>query len=230
MFRISDAFKNAYPDAHAGILALRHVSNPSRHTELEKKKKALEDRLRSLFSSQGRVFLENHPALRAYGAYYRLFKKTYHIRLQVESILFKGKSLPSVAALVEAMFMAELNNMLLTAGHDLDMLRFPITLTVSKGDERCILLRGEEQLMKTGDMIMTDQEGVISSVVYGPDQRTQIRPDTKNVLFAVYAPSGIGEKEILRHLNDIRQNVMTVSPLAKVEMLHVFGDNDEMSG
>jgi hypothetical protein len=44
-----------------------------------------------------------------------------------------------VAALVEAMFIAEVKNMLLTAGHDLDAVQLPITLDVSKGDGRYIL-------------------------------------------------------------------------------------------
>ena len=72
-----------------------------------------------------RPALLSHPVLQAYDAYYRQFKKTYHVQLQLESILFKGKSIPSVAALVEAMFMAEMNDLLLTAGHDLDALHLP---------------------------------------------------------------------------------------------------------
>jgi hypothetical protein len=42
-------------------------------------------------------------------------KKTYHIALQLEPVVLKGKSLPNVAALVEAMFTAELGDLLLTA-------------------------------------------------------------------------------------------------------------------
>ena len=79
--------------------------------------------------------MEAIPSLQVYDAYYKRFKKTYHVQLQLESIAFKGKSIPSVAALVEAMFMAEVKNMLLTAGHDLDTLQLPARLDVTKGDE-----------------------------------------------------------------------------------------------
>jgi len=41
--------------------------------------------------------LLEHPILKAYQEYYRRFKKTYHVQLQLESLLFKGKSIPSVA-------------------------------------------------------------------------------------------------------------------------------------
>ena len=113
--------------------------------------------------------------------------------------------------------------MLLTAGHDLDTVQLPITLDVSKGDERYVLLRGQEQILKAGDMMMVDRAGVISSILYGPDQRTQIRPSTQNVVFAVYAPPGIDQQAVLRHLQDIQHNVTLVAPGARVAMLKVFG-------
>jgi DNA/RNA-binding domain of Phe-tRNA-synthetase-like protein len=124
---------------------------------------------------------------------------------------------------VEAMFMAEVKNMLLTAGHDLDQLQLPVTLNAASGNEQYTLLRGQEQTLKSGDMFMADQVGVISSIIYGPDQRTQINPATRNVLFAVYAPAGIGPEAVQAHLQDIRDYVLVVSPDATVGMLQVFG-------
>jgi hypothetical protein len=50
--------------------------------------------------------------IKTYHDYYKRFKKTYHILLQLESIVFKNKSIPKVSSLVEAMFMAELKNLL----------------------------------------------------------------------------------------------------------------------
>ena len=222
VFQISDRWKSTFPDAHAGVLILRGAVNPSQHAELEERKKALEEELRARFSGQDRQALEKNPVLQAYTSYYRQFKKTYHVQLQLESLLFKEKSIPSVAALVEAMFMAEMNNMLLTAGHDLDTARAPLTLDIAQGTETYILLRGVPQTPKAGDMMITDVEGIISNIIYGPDQRTQIRPQTTNVIFTVYAPSVIPEQVIETHLLEIKQNVQLVSPDAQVEMLKVF--------
>jgi DNA/RNA-binding domain of Phe-tRNA-synthetase-like protein len=204
------------------VLILRGAVNPSQHEELEECKKALEAELRARFSGQDRQALEKNPVLQAYATYYRQFKKTYHVQLQLESLLFKEKSIPSVAALVEAMFMAEMNNMLLTAGHDLDTIHPPLILDVAQGTESYILLRGVPQTPKAGDMMITDGEDIISNIIYGPDQRTQIRPQTTNVIFTVYAPSGIPEQVIEKHLLEIKQNVQLVSPDAQVEMLKVF--------
>jgi DNA/RNA-binding domain of Phe-tRNA-synthetase-like protein len=223
MFNVSDAWKTAFPDAHAGILVMQGVTNPPHHPGLETRKQLLQDQLRTRFSSQDRNAIATLAPIQAYNAYYKPFKKTYHVQLQLESLVFKGKPLPSVAALVEAMFMAEVKNLLLTAGHDLDALRLPVTLDVATGQERYTLLRGQDQVLKPGDMLMADQAGVISSVLYGPDQRTQITTHTRKVLFAVYAPAGIDEQVVLEHLQDIQQNVLVVSPQAGVERLGVFG-------
>lgn len=222
MLEIASAWKSAYLDAHAGLLVMRSVANPSHHPLLESRKKALEESLRTHFSGQDRATIASHPVLKAYDEYYRRFKKTYHIQLQLESIVLKGKSIPSVAALVEAMFMAEMQDMLLTAGHDLDVLRPPLTLDVATGSESYTLLRGEEQTLKAGDMFIRDEEGVVSSIVYGPDRRTQITPETRNVVFTVYAPPGIREQAVSAHLEHLRDNVMMFAPQAQVELLRVY--------
>ncbi len=222
MFQVSDAWKKTYPEAHAGVLVMRGALNPPHHAGLEQQKSALEKELRSRFSGQDRAVLLQNPVLHAYEEYYRRFKKTYHVQLQLESILFKDKSIPNVAALVEAMFMAEMNGLLLTAGHDLDALQSPLTLDVALGSESYILLRGESQTLKAGDMLIRDGQGIISSIIYGPDQRTQIHPETRNAVFTTYAPPGIPAEAVTRHLQEIRGYVHLVAPQARVELLEVF--------
>lgn len=49
----------------------------------------------------------------------------------------------------------------------------------------------------------------------GPDRRTRITPETGDVLFAVYAPAGVGENAVRDHLEDIRANVLLVAPGAE---------------
>ncbi len=222
MFQVADAWKRTYPEARVGVLVMREALNPAQHAGLEHQKSALEKELRSRFSGLDRAALLKDPVLHAYDEYYRRFKKTYHVQLQLESILFKGKSIPNVAALVEAMFMAEMNDLLLTAGHDLDALQLPLTLDVALGTESYILLRGESQILKAGDMLIRDGQGIISSIIYGPDQRTQIRPETRNAIFTTYAPPGIPAEAVRRHLQELRQYVQLVAPQARIELLEVF--------
>ena len=222
MFDVTSTLKSAVFDAHAGVLVIRDASNPAQHPDLEKRKAELEEQLRSQFSGQDRAALSSHPILQAYNTYYRRFKKSYHVQLQLESIAWKGKFIPSVSALVESMSMAEMKNLLLTAGHDQDVLQLPLTLDVSKGTERYTLMRGDEQVLKADDMFISDQSGVVSSIIYGPDQRTQITASTRNVVFTVYAPAGIDVQTVDRHLRDIRDYIMLFAPQAQVELLDIY--------
>lgn len=224
MFEVTPGWKSTFPGAHAGVLVMRNVSNPAHHPELEKRKTGLEEQLRAQFAGQDRAAIASHPVLKIYAEYYRRFKKTYHVQLQLESIVLKGKSIPSVASLVECMFMAEVKNMLLTAGHDLDKLGLPLTLDVTQGTERYTVMRGEEQTVKAGDMTISDQAGIISNIIYGPDQRTQISESTRNVVFTVYAPAGIEVQLITQHLEDMREYVRLVSPETIVELLETYGN------
>jgi DNA/RNA-binding domain of Phe-tRNA-synthetase-like protein len=223
MFTVSQDWKTAYPNASIGILVMHQVANPASHDSLNQKKEMLEKKLRTLYMGFSRPEFETLPAMQAYQTYYKPFKKTYHVLLQFESVVLKGKPIPNVAALVEAMFMAEIENMLLTAGHDLNSLKLPVQIKVANGSESYTLMNGQEQILKSGDMYISDGKGIISSILYGPDNRTQIKSGTQSVLFTVYAPPGIKSGMLLHHLKTIRDNVLIVSPDGQVELLDVFG-------
>lgn len=223
MFTVSETWKTTYPGAAVGILAMRGVVNPRHHPSFDNHREALETQLRSRYSGYDRAALKALPVINAYNAYYKRFKKSYHVQLQLESIILKGKSIPRVATLVEAMFMAELKNHLLTAGHDLEALELPVGIDVAKGSELYVRIDGEEQQLKPDDMMIADAAGVISSVLYGPDQRTRITPETEQVLFTVYVPPGIEEQLVGEHLRDILVNVLIIAPDAELEALEVHG-------
>jgi DNA/RNA-binding domain of Phe-tRNA-synthetase-like protein len=223
-FNVGETWQQTYPAAHVGILVMHGTLNPPNHPSLEHRKQVLENELRLGYAGMDRKALLTLLAIQAYSTFYKAFNKTYHVQLQLESFLTKGRSFPQVSALVDAMFMAELTNLLLTAGHDLASLKAPLLLEAANGTERYITLRGEQKTLKAGDMYIADQDGIISSVLYGPDARSQITPHTQDVLFTVYAPAGILKDAIIEHLKNIRDNVRIVSPDAQVERLEVYGN------
>ncbi|MEW6349200.1 MAG: phenylalanine--tRNA ligase beta subunit-related protein [Thermodesulfobacteriota bacterium] len=220
MINVSAQWRKRYDGACAGALIIERVVNPLGNSELDRKKQQIEAELRTRFKD--RDGLRSHHVLVAYKDYYKRFKKTYHVQQQVESIVFKGKSIPNVACLVEAMFMAELHHMLLTAGHDLDLVEPPLTLNASKGDETFVKMNGEAQVLKEGDMFICDSVAPLSSVIYGPDARTRIRAETTRVLFTVYGVPGIGEGTVREHLEEIAENVSLFSPEAAVTCMDLY--------
>jgi DNA/RNA-binding domain of Phe-tRNA-synthetase-like protein len=119
------------------------------------------------------------------------------------------------------MFMAELKNLLLTAGHDLDVLKPPVRISVADGSEKYTRINGQEQTPQPMDMFIADTKGIISTVVYGPDHRTRITSKTQRAFFTVYAPPGIGEQAVDEHLREIQTNVLLIAPQAEVEVMEV---------
>jgi len=219
MMRTTGRLRALYPDAVIGALSMRAVANAGCNPELERAKGEIEKDLRDRFAAAGKDALKNHPVLAAYREYYKRFGKTYHVALQLESVIWKGKSIPSVNCLVEAMFMAELKNMLLTAGHDLDAVAAPLEADAAVGTESFVTMRGDEQLLKENDMFIRDGTAIVSNIIYGPDKRTMITERTANVVYTVYAPPGVGAEAVRAHLHDIQRYVLLSCPSAATECL-----------
>ena len=220
-FTASELWRTAYPGAMIGVLAINNTANPAHHPVLEARKTELEERLRRQHGTASKSELRSHPTLQAYAAYYKSFDKTYHVQLQLESVVFKGKAIPSVASLVEAMFMAELEDLMLTAGHDLDALQGDPRVDVASGSEEYVMMNGQPQVLKPNDMFIHDDAGVLSSIIYGPANRARITPETNRVLFTVYAPPGIGLDGVKVHLERLREYVQIIGPQAQVEYQEV---------
>jgi len=102
----------------------------------------------------------------------------------------------------------------------------PIKLDVSNGGEKYTQISGQEKELIYNDMMVSDSKGIISSIIYGPDKRTQIKPNTQKVLFVVYAPPGIEKSKVFQHLQDIQNYVHFIAPEGEVELLKVYEDKD----
>jgi DNA/RNA-binding domain of Phe-tRNA-synthetase-like protein len=212
IFRATDEWRAAYAGATAAVLAMSGVDNPADHPAIDEARAQLELELRERFGAMDRSALRATHPIRDYDRYYRGFGQTYHVQHQIESVAIKGKPIPRRAALVEAMFMAELQTQVLTAGHDLDRLELPVIVDIAKQGDTVVLFSGETKEPPVGDMLMRDGNGIISSVILGPDSLSRITPETKSALFAVYAPKGVGEEVVRTHLAAIERNVRLVTP------------------
>ena len=213
----TDEWRNAHPGAVIGLLELSSLANQDPAGALAALKRATEERLRSRYAGSVRTDLLALPVLAAYDRYYRRFNKTYHVLLQLESIVMKGKNLAAISPLVDAYFIAEMETLVLTAGHDIAKLTEPLLIDVSRDDDRMTRMTGESRTIRAGDMIMRDAEGVSCSIIYGQDDHSPISAATTAALFVAYAPAGVGEEQVERQLRAIEEHVRLFSPGAAVE-------------
>jgi DNA/RNA-binding domain of Phe-tRNA-synthetase-like protein len=215
-------WRTAHPGAVIGLLELSNVVNTTSPLEFYQRKRAVEEELRRRYGGLRREDLNAVPVMAAYKSYYKRFKKTYHVLLQIESVVLKGKSLPGVSPLVDANFMAELETLVLTAGHDVGRLYRPVTIDVSREGDSITQMNGEVARIYPGDMIMRDAKGVSCSIIYGQDHRSPISPGTTHALFVSYAPPGVPAESVDTQLRKVSEYVSLFSPEALTEQLRLI--------
>ncbi len=218
----SDEWTRVHKGAVIGLLELSGVDNKAPSPELESRKREAERELRSAFDGYNRDDFLKLPVMAAYRRYYKQFKKTYHVQLQLESIVRGDRDLPAVSPLVDANFLAEMTTMVLTAGHDAARLQAPIMIDVSGEGDLIDQFDGETRALRPGDMIMRDARGVCCSIIYGQDGRSPITPATDHVLYVSYAPAGVSAELVQAHLESIEHNVRLFAPSAKSEQLRLI--------
>jgi DNA/RNA-binding domain of Phe-tRNA-synthetase-like protein len=184
---------------------------------LDARKRETETRLRERYNVFSRQEFSSLPVMSAYVQYYKHFKKTYHVQLQVESIVLKGKRLPDVSPLVDANFVAEMETFILTAGHDVARLRDPVRMDASREGDQMTQMNGATKPIRAGDMVMRDADGVSCSILYGQDNRSPISSKTSHVLYVAYAPVGVPAEAVRAQLAKIEEHVRLFSPNVIVE-------------
>jgi len=213
----TDEWQNAHPGAVIGLLELSGVFNTQPPPQFEEHKRAIEAGLRARYRDFTRPEFLGLPVLAAYASYYKRFDKTYHVLLQLESLVLKGKDLPDVSPLVDANFMAEVETLVLTAGHDIAKLQEPVVIDVSREGEHMIQMNGTSKAIRAGDMLMRDANAISCSILYGQDNRSPISPATAHVLYVAYAPSEVPGDAVQAQLRKIEEYVRLFSPAAVLE-------------
>ena len=166
-------------------------------------KDSLIEDLKQHYGLLSRKELVQTEVLQGYYSYYKSFTKTYHVLLQLESVIYKEKGIPLVSPVVQSMFMAELKNHFLTSVHDYSKIIEPLYLDCTLGGELFTLFNGEQKSLKKDDLYIRDTKDIISNVLNGMDERTKVTLDTHTAMYNVYVPFYVDDKKILEHLDDM---------------------------
>lgn len=215
-------WQETHPCAMIGLLEISGVNNVIAAPKLDVEKRRVEVELRERYRDFTRQNFLETPVIGIYREYYKKFKKTYHVLQQVESIAQKGRSLPNVSPLVDANFAAEVETLVLTAGHDVAKLRGQVYIDVAKEGDEMVQMNGKKKTIYPTDMVMKDESGVICSIIYGQDNISPITKSTSHVLYVAYVPAGIPESSVRAHLEKIVSNIRLFSTGAVIEQLTIL--------
>ncbi|MBE5988754.1 MAG: hypothetical protein E7250_13615 [Paenibacillaceae bacterium] len=220
MIIFEENVKKNYPGTHLGVLIVKGITQKA---ECKKEDEAaFLNALRKKYEGVTRKELKTQSPVDAYAAYYKRFGQSYHLLAQLDSMLKGEKTCVYKSPLLQSMFFNELESMLLTAGHDLNKLRLPLHLNLAAGTECYQSVSGRELTAAAGDMIMSDSTRVFSSILKGPDYDTRLTPDTRDVLFTIYAPPGIDAFKVKTALIRLEERIRAFAPGSKTEILQVL--------
>jgi DNA/RNA-binding domain of Phe-tRNA-synthetase-like protein len=208
---------SVHAGATIGLLEISGVENAHPSPALNEYKREAETHLREKYGDFKRADFLALPVMAAFDQYYKRFNKTYHVQLQLESIVLKGKSLPSVSPAVDSYFMAEVQTLVLTSGHDVAKLQEPITIDVSREGDMMRQASGEPKAIRPGDMVMKHRGDIICcSIIYGQEPDSLISAGTQHVLYVAYAPAGVPTASIEDQFERIESYIRLFSPQAIV--------------
>jgi hypothetical protein len=195
-----------------GLMEMEGLGARGQNPDLEAYARRVEGGLKERFGGLSRKELAATRPLDAYQAHFAARGKAYPVLLQAEAVASRGRRLEMPDPLVQAMFAAELDCLLLVAGHDLDELEGRLELDAADGKRAMPTLGGAEKVPPAGDLVMSDERGIVASVLLGPDSRTSMREATDRALFVIYAPPGIGAAEVADGLERVAAAVALACP------------------
>jgi len=120
---------------------------------------------------------------------------------QIEMVRSKG--LPSGNVLVQALLLSEVTTGLLMGAQDAGAVKGALVCDRARPGETFRGMRREVQC-KPDEIILRDDEGIIASLLQGPDHRTRLTPETKDVVFFVFSVPGIVASDIEEGTEAIR--------------------------
>ena len=125
-----------------------------------------------------------------YFRFFKKFKKTYPVLMQLESILLKGRPFPSGNPITAIPFLAELETQQLSGTHDVDQVQGCVRLFAGTEKAPFPGMRGEEVHTYPGDFCARDDGGIIFSMIAGADARTCARQTSRHVFYPVFGVPG----------------------------------------
>jgi hypothetical protein len=120
---------------------------------------------------------------------------------QFETVRRKG--LPPGSVLIQALLLSEISTGLLMGAQDAAAVKGTLVYDRAASGETFQGMRQQVQC-RPGEIILKDDAGIIASLLQGPDYRTRLNKDTKDVVFFVFSVPGITVEDIREGTEAVR--------------------------
>ena len=152
-----------------------------------------------------------------YFRYFRKFKKTYPVMMQVESFLLKGRPFPEGRYINAVAFLTEMKTRILMGTHDADRVEGDIVIYTETEKVPFPSIHGSEGHSYPGDTTGRDDTGVIISMIAGADSRTCLQEDSRHVLYLVFGTPSTSAEVLDECLDQVEKYAKTLAPDAETQ-------------
>lgn len=211
-----------HPDTIFGLMAVNGLDCAPERNAWNNLKAEETEALRAAWGGLGLKDVASKSPISSYVGYYKQFKKTYPVLLQMESVLIKGRNIQSSTLAVETMFLAEVKHGLLVGGHDQAALGGDYSLNLAKGGESFTSVAGQDRSLKADDIFMADGGRILSTVLEGQDYHSRLTDKSSGALYCVYGLGGVSADQMEAFFQDLTRYTLAAFPLASVQKGQVF--------
>ena len=152
-----------------------------------------------------------------YFRYFRKFKKTYPVMMQVESFLLKGRPFPEGRYINAVAFLTEMKTRILMGTHDAERVEGDIVIYTETEKVPFPSIHGSEGHSYPGDTTGRDDAGVIISMIAGADSRTCLQDDSRHVLYLVFGTPNTTPEVLNECLDQVEIYARTLAPSAEIQ-------------
>ena len=154
-----------------------------------------------------------------YFRYFRKFKKTSPVMMQVESFLLKGKPFPEGRYINAVAFLTELKTRCLLGSHDADMIEGDLVIYKETEKRPFPSIHGSEAHSYPGDITCRDDVSIVVSMIAGADARTCLNESSRHVLYFAFGTPGMETEKLRGYLEQVEQYVKVLAPGAETKMM-----------
>ncbi|WP_456473674.1 B3/B4 domain-containing protein [Candidatus Pyrohabitans sp.] len=147
--------------------------------------------------------LKNHPVVRAYRDFYwRIGIDPTKLRPASEALvrrILAGRALPEISNLVDAYNLASALTLIPMGAYDADRVRGELRIRTSNGE--AFVGIGGKEILTRGEIVLSDEEKVLSIYPYRDADATKITSATKNAIVVLCGVKGISKDYLKQSAN-----------------------------
>lgn len=194
--RLDPIVKERYPELVIGYATARNVKVERVLKKLEEEKQRILSEVREKYAT---VPVLETPEVKAYREFYKAMGvDPTKIRPPVEYLLRKAIAgqFPVINNLVDSCLLASVKHGAIVSVYDLDKMRGIPIVTLAKKAETFQLIDGRSVTSVIGEVLLRDDEKVLTAYTLGDAKASMVTSQTKNALMVAWNAPGISRNQV----------------------------------